>query len=206
MARVYEFEGVIPVIDPAAFVHPEAVVIGDVVIGPGCYVGPFASLRGDFGGITLQAGANIQDSCTLHAFPGKSTLVEVDAHVGHGAILHSCVLRRGVLIGMNTVVMDEAIVGEYAFVGACSFVKAGFEVPPRTLVAGNPAKIVRELSAQELTWKASGTVVYQRLAQRSLQSLKPAQALPAPAGPRKAVAWEEGTATPLHEVKKAEQR
>lgn len=202
MAKVYEFDGVIPVIDPTAFVHPEAVVIGDVIIGPGCYIAPFASLRGDFGRITLEAGVNIQDSCTLHAFPGKGALIEADSHVGHGAILHGCIVRRGALIGMNAVVMDDAIVGEYAFIGASSFVKAGFEVPARSLAAGNPAKTIRALSETELAWKANGTRVYQQLAQRSLRSLKPAVALAALGADRPALSWDEGTASPLHVLKK----
>jgi len=202
MARVYEFAGVIPVIDPTAFVHPEAVVIGDVIIGPGCYVAPFASLRGDFGRITIEAGVNVQDSCTLHAFPGKATLVEADGHIGHGAILHGCTVRRGALIGMNAVVMDDAVVGEFAFVGAASFVKAGFAVPARSLAAGNPATTIRPLSETELAWKANGTRVYQRLAQRSLTTMRPAVAL-AVAGPdRRGVLWDEGTASPLHVLKK----
>jgi phenylacetic acid degradation protein len=206
MARVYEFAGVVPVIDPTAFVHPEAVLIGDVLVGPRCYVAPFASLRGDFGRITLEAGVNVQDSCALHAFPGKATLVEADGHIGHGAILHGCTVRRGALIGMNAVVMDDAVVGEYAFVGAASFVKAGFEVPARSLAAGNPATTIRALSETEMAWKANGTRVYQRLAQRSLTSLRPAVAL-VEAGPdRPAVAWDEGTATPLHLLKKHEPR
>jgi phenylacetic acid degradation protein len=202
MARVYEFEGVIPVIDPTAFVHPEAVVIGDVIIGPRCYVAPFASLRGDFGRIMLEAGENVQDSCTLHAFPGKATVVEADGHIGHGAILHGCIVRRGALIGMNAVVMDDAIVGECAFVGAASFVKAGFEVPARSLAAGNPATTIRALSETELAWKANGTRVYQRLAQRSLSGLRPTVALAELPEERRVVSWEEGTASPLHELKK----
>jgi len=199
MANIYEFDGVIPVIDSTAFVHPEAVVIGDVIIGPGCYIGPFASLRGDFGRIILQKGVNIQDSCTLHAIPGETTLVETDGHVGHGAILHGCVVKRGALIGMNSAVIDGAIVHDYAFVSACAFVKAGFEVPPRHLAAGNPAEIVRKLSEKEILRKEKGTRLYQRLAQRSIYSLKPAQPMTQIEENRKAVSWEEDAATPLPE-------
>lgn len=202
MARVYEFAGVIPVIDPTAFVHPDAVLIGDVIVGPGCYVAPFASLRGDFGRIALEAGVNVQDSCTLHAFPGKATIVGLDGHIGHGAILHGCTVRHGALIGMNAVVMDDAVVGEYAFVGAASLVKAGFEVPARSLAAGNPATTIRPLSEIELAWKANGTRVYQRLAQRSLNSLRPAAALAEVEPNRHRVSWEEGTASPLHALRK----
>ena len=135
-----------PVVDPTAFVHPTAVLIGDVRVGPGCYVGPCASLRGDFGRLVLEAGVNVQDTCVLHGFPGTDTVVEADGHIGHGAVLHGCVVRRDALVGMNAVVMDEAEVGEQAIVAACAFVRAGMKVPPRMLVAGVPGKVVRELT------------------------------------------------------------
>ncbi len=199
---IYEFEGVTPVVDPTSFVHPQAVLIGDVVIGPGCYVAPFASLRGDFGKIALGAGANVQDSCTLHTFPGQTTLVEEDGHIGHGAILHSATIRRGALVGMNAVLMDGAIVGAHAFVGACAFVKAGFEVPARHLAAGHPATNLRELTEQELAWKANGTRLYQQLAQRSLAGMEPVQPLARVEEGRVGVPWKEGAARPLHELRK----
>lgn len=163
---VYAFEKFIPVVDPSAYVHPTAVLIGDVVVGPGCYVGPGASLRGDFGAIILEAGSNLQDNCVMHSFPGAEARVEVDGHIGHGAILHGCLVRRKALVGMNAVVMDRAIVGEEAFVAAASFVKAGFEIPARMLAAGIPAKVLRPLTDQEVAWKAQGTQEYQDLAQR----------------------------------------
>ena len=168
----YAIDGLVPVVDPSAFIHPSADLIGDVWIGPGCYVGPSASLRGDFGRIVLEAGANVQDTCVLHGFPGADTLVEADGHIGHGAVLHGCVIRRGALVGMNAVVMDEAEIGELAIVAACAFVRAGMKVPPRMLVAGVPGKVLRELSAQEITWKHDGTLVYQALAQRCHASLR----------------------------------
>ena len=167
----YSIEGVIPVVDPSAYVHPTAVLIGDVIVGPGCYIGPTACLRGDFGRIVLEAGANVQDGCVLHGFPAQDTRVEENGHIGHGAILHSCVVRRDALVGMNAVVMDEAEVGEQAIVAACAFVPAGMKVPPRTLVAGMPAKVRRELSEQEVAWKLEGTRTYQDLTRRSLASL-----------------------------------
>lgn len=167
----YSIEGVIPVVDPSAYVHPTAVLIGDVIVGPGCYIGPTACLRGDFGRIVLEAGANVQDGCVLHGFPAQDTRVEENGHIGHGAILHSCVVRRDALVGMNAVVMDEAEVGEQAIVAACAFVPAGMKVPPRTLVAGMPAKVRRELSEQEIAWKLEGTRTYQDLTRRSLASL-----------------------------------
>lgn len=204
MARVYEFDGVTPVIDPTAFVHPEAVLIGDVIIGPRCYVAPFASLRGDFGRVVLQKGANIQDSCTVHTFPGKTTIVEADAHVGHGAILHGCEVKRGALVGMNSVVMDDAVVGEYAFVGACSFVKARFRVPSRFLVSGNPAEIVRELSEKEIAWKQNGTRLYQKLAERSKATIKLSSPMHEIGEQRRIVDWKDDISIPLHEFKTEE--
>src|SRR5512146_1457028 len=137
--RVWSINGVTPVVDPAAFVHPSAVLIGDVLIGAGCYVGPSACLRGDFGRLEVRAGANIQDCCVLHGFPGTPTIVEEDGHIGHGAILHGCIVRRNALVGMNAVVNDAAEIGESAIVAAMAFVKAGMVVPGRTLVAGVPA-------------------------------------------------------------------
>ena len=168
----YSIEGVIPVVDPSAYVHPTAVLIGDVIVGPDCYVGPTACLRGDFGRIVLQRGANVQDTCVIHGFPGHDTVVEENGHIGHGAVLHSCAVRRDALVGMNAVVMDEAVVGEQAIVAACAFVRAGMQIPPRTLAAGLPAKVVRELTADEMAWKQAGTRTYQDLTVRCLASLR----------------------------------
>lgn len=167
----YSIDGVIPVVDPSAYVHPTAVLIGDVIVGPRCYVGPCASLRGDFGRIVLEEGSNVQDHCCIHGFPENDTVVEVNGHIGHGAILHSCIVRRDALVGMNAVVMDEAEIGEKAIVAACAFVPAGMKVPPRSLVAGIPAKVKRELSDEEIAWKLEGTRTYQALTVRSLASL-----------------------------------
>lgn len=175
----YAIDGLTPVVDPTAYVHPTAVLIGDVIIGPGCYVGPNASLRGDFGRIVMKAGSNVQDCCVMHGFPGADTVVEENGHIGHGAILHSCVVRRDALVGMNAVVMDEAVVGEEAFVAAGAFVRAGMAIEPRTLVAGVPAKPVRALTDKEIAWKKEGTATYQRLAQRSLATMKEVTPLPA---------------------------
>lgn len=174
---IYAFEGVRPVIDETAFVHPDATVIGDVVIGPGCLVGPCASLRGDIGRIIMKEGSNVQDNCTVHVFPGKMCIVEENGHVGHGAVLHGCTVGRNALIGMNAVIMDDAIVGENSFVGAMAFVKAGTEIPPGHIAAGSPAKILRELKEQEIKWKTEGTAVYQRLAQRYLATVEPCSPL-----------------------------
>jgi phenylacetic acid degradation protein len=173
----YSIEGVIPVVDPTAYVHPSAVLIGDVIVGPGCYVGPAACLRGDFGRVVLKAGSNVQDTCVVHGFPAQDTVVEENGHIGHGAVLHSCVVRRDALVGMNAVVMDEAEVGERAIVAACAFVPAGMKIAAATLVAGVPAKLIRPLREEEIAWKLEGTRTYQQLTERSLASLREVEPL-----------------------------
>ena len=167
----YSIEGVQPVVDPSAYVHPTAILIGDVWIGRDCYVGPAASLRGDFGRIVLEQGANIQDTCVAHAFPGKDVVVEKDGHVGHGAILHGCTVGEGAMVGMNAVIMDEAVIAPRSIVGACALVKAGFQCDPASLIVGTPGKIVRVLTDDEVAWKAKGTEEYQRLTRRCFASL-----------------------------------
>ena len=168
----YEIDGIKPVVDPTSYVHPEAVVIGDVIIGPNCYIAPFAALRGDFGRIVLESGVNIQDSCVLHGFPETDTLVEEDGHIGHSAVLHGCIVRKNALVGMNAVIMDNAEIGESSIVAACAFVKAGMIVPAKVLVGGMPAKVMRELSEKEMAWKIEGTDLYKTLTVRSLNTLK----------------------------------
>ena len=182
---VYAIDGVTPVVDPTAYVHPSAVLIGDVIVGPGCYIGPLASLRGDFGRLEIRAGANIQDTCVLHAFPGHPTVVEEDGHIGHGVVLHSCVVQRNALVGMNAVVNDNAVIGESAIVAAMAFVKAGMIVPPRMLVSGVPAKVLRALTDVELAWKAEGTRSYHELARRSRATMRATAPLSAPEAGRK---------------------
>ena len=172
MLKVYAIDGITPVVHPTAYVHPTAVLIGDVIIGARCYIGPLASLRGDFGRIVIEEGANIQDSCVVHGFPDRETVVEVDGHVGHGAILHGCRVERNALVGMNAVVMDEAVVGTCSIVGASAFVKAGMIIPPRSMVMGAPAKVVRELKDQEIAWKSMGTGQYQLLTERCLATMR----------------------------------
>lgn len=169
--RVYAIDGIVPVVDPTAFVHPSAVLIGDVIIGPGCYVGPCASLRGDFGRLILERGANLQDTCVMHGFPGTDTVVEENGHIGHGAVLHGCRIGKNALIGMNAVIMDNAVIGESAIVAASAFVKAGAEIPARSLVAGMPAKVIRTLSDEEIAWKGEGTKTYQDLTRRCLATM-----------------------------------
>lgn len=168
---VYSLDGITPVVDSTSFVHPMATLIGDVIVGPHCYIGPGAALRGDFGRILVGAGSNVQDNCVLHTFPAKEVVLEEESHIGHAAVLHGCVVRRGALVGINAVVMDDVVVGEQALIGASSFLRAGFVVPPRTLVLGSPVRIVRELTAQELEWKAVGTRGYQELTRRCLSTL-----------------------------------
>ena len=183
----YSIDGLVPVIDPCAYVHPTAVLIGDVIVGPGCYVGPCASLRGDFGRIVLEAGANVQDGCVLHSFPGAQVLVEADGHIGHGAVLHGCVVRRDAIVGMKAVVMDGAEIGEQAMVAACAFVGGGTKVPARMLAAGMPAQVRRPLSEEEIARKHQGTLLYQELARRCLASCRPTEPLTQP-GPGRGAA------------------
>ncbi|OYU25911.1 MAG: phenylacetic acid degradation protein PaaY [Burkholderiales bacterium PBB2] len=173
----YSIDGVIPVVHPSAHVHPTAVLIGDVHIGPGCYIGPLASLRGDFGRIEIHEGANVQDSCVVHSFPDSLTVVERNGHIGHGAVLHGCIVRHDALVGMNAVVMDAAEVGAYSIVAACAFVRAGLKLPERSLIAGLPAKVLRELSEDEIRWKRTGTETYQDLTLRCQASLQEVQPL-----------------------------
>ena len=180
----YAIDDVVPVVDPSAYVHPSAVLIGDVIVGPGCYVGPCASLRGDFGRIVLHEGANLQDGCVMHGFPGHDTVVERNGHIGHGAVLHSCIVRADAMVGMNAVVMDDAEIGAQAIVAACAFVPAGMQVPPRSLAACLPAKVRRELSDEEIAWKLEGTRTYQELARRCRHGLREVQPLAAPEAER----------------------
>ncbi len=172
MLKVYSIDGITPVVHPTAYVHPTAVLIGDVIIGPRCYVGPLASLRGDFGRIIMHEGANLQDCCVVHGFPDSETVIEVDGHIGHSAVLHGCHIGKNAMVGMNAVIMDEAIIGEASIVGACSFVKAGSVIPPRSMVMGTPAKVIRELRDEEITWKSRGTAQYQQLAARCLETMQ----------------------------------
>ena len=175
--RVYAIDGIVPVVDPTAYVHPSAVLIGDVIVGPDCYVGPCASLRGDFGRLILERGSNLQDTCVMHGFPDTDTVVEEDGHIGHGAVLHGCRIGKNAMVGMNAVIMDGAIIGESSIVAASAFVKAGMIIPARSLAAGMPAKLIRQLSDEELAWKMDGTRTYQHLTQRCLATMVEADAL-----------------------------
>jgi phenylacetic acid degradation protein len=187
MPQVYSIDGIVPVVDPTAFVHESAVLVGDVIVGARAYVGPAACLRGDFGRIVVEAGANVQDTCMLHGFPGRDTVVGPEATIGHGAVLHGCTIRRGALVGMNAVVNDNAEVGEDAMVAALAFVKAEARIPARALAAGIPARVLRELSAEELQWKKDNMLLYQQLAVRSATTMQRVEALTAEEPGRKRI-------------------
>lgn len=178
---IYEFQGFIPVVDKSSFVHPLAAVIGNVIIGKNCYVGPGAAIRGDWGQIILEDGVNVQENCTVHMFPGKSITLKERAHVGHGAIIHGANLGRNCLIGMNTVIMDDAVIGDECIVGAMAFVSAETIIPKRSLVVGNPAKIIKQVSDDMIAWKTKGTELYMKLpadCHKSLREVEPLREIP----------------------------
>jgi phenylacetic acid degradation protein len=187
MPKVYAIDGIVPVVHPSAFVHESAVLIGDVIVGARAYVGPAACLRGDFGRIVVEEGANVQDTCMLHGFPGKDTVLGRNATLGHGCVLHGCVIGAGALVGMNAVVNDNAEVGEDAVVAALAFVRAEARIPPRSLAAGIPARVLRELSADEIAWKRDNAALYQQLAERSAKTMQRVEALTAPEPGRRSI-------------------
>ena len=176
----YRFAAFQPVCHPSSFVHPQATVIGNVIIGPSCYIGPGAVLRGDWGPIVIEEGCNVQEGCCVHMFPGMPVILRRSAHIGHGAIIHGAEIGENALIGMNAVIMDKALVGAGSIVGALSFVPAGMQIPERSLVVGNPAKIIREVSDEQLAWKTEGTQLYQQLPAQWQEQGQPCEALPAP--------------------------
>lgn len=184
---IWSWDGIIPVVDPEAFVHPDATVIGDVIIAAGVYIGPQCVLRGDFGRIEIGHGANVQETCVVHTFPNLGVVVEPSGHIGHGAVLHGCRIGRNVMVGMNAVIMDEAEIGENSIVAAMAFVKAGAKIPPRSLAMGSPARVTRELTDAEIEWKTRGTAVYQRLALEARHKLVLAEPLNAPEPGRRRV-------------------
>ncbi|MGI9543276.1 MAG: transferase hexapeptide repeat family protein [Cyclobacteriaceae bacterium] len=179
---IYEFKGFIPVVHRSAFVHPQAAVTGNVIIGKDVYIGPGAAIRGDWGGIVIEDGCNVQENCTVHMFPGVTVTLEVGAHIGHGAIVHGAMIGKNVLVGMNAVIMDEVTIEEECIIGALSFVKSGEQIPKRSLVAGNPGKIIKQVSDEMLAWKTKGTQLYQKLpseCQQTLKSVEPLTQIPA---------------------------
>jgi phenylacetic acid degradation protein len=183
----YEFNGYRPVVDPSAFVHPQAAVTGNVIIGKDAYIGPGAALRGDWGQIILEDGCNVQENCTIHLFPGVTVRLGAGAHIGHGAIVHGATIGRNCLIGMNSVIMDNVEIGEECIVGALSLVKTGEKIPPRSVVVGNPAKVIKPVSEEMLRWKTEGTAIYQALPREMREGWAPCEPLlPEDAGPKAA--------------------
>jgi len=174
---IYSFKDYIPVVHESSFVHPLAAVTGNVIIGKNCYIGPGAAIRGDWGQIVLEDGVNVQENCTIHMFPGKSITLKESAHIGHGAIIHGANIGKNVLIGMNSVVMDDAEIGDECIVGAMTLVKAETKIPSRSLVVGNPAKIVKEVTDQMIAWKTKGTQLYQQLPAECHDSLREVEPL-----------------------------
>ena len=169
---IYSFKGHIPVVDESSFVHPLAAVTGNVIIGKNCYIGPGAAIRGDWGEIILEDGVNVQENCTVHMFPGKSIVLKEGAHIGHGAVIHGANLGRNCLIGMNSVIMDDAEIGDECIVGAMSFVKGETIFSNRKLIVGNPAKVINDVSDEMIAWKTAGTKLYQQLPADCHESLK----------------------------------
>jgi phenylacetic acid degradation protein len=178
---IYSFNNFIPIIHPSSFIHPLAAVTGNVIIGKNCYIGPGAAIRGDWGEIILEDGVNVQENCTVHMFPGKSIRLQESAHVGHGAIIHGANLGRNCMIGMNAVIMDDAEIGEESIIGAVAFIKAETVIPPRSLVVGNPGKIIKQVSDEMIAWKTAGTKLYQQLPKdchNSLEEVEPLREIP----------------------------
>lgn len=174
---VYEFKGFIPVIHESSFIHPQAAVTGNVIIGKDVYVGPGAAIRGDWGEIIIEDGCNIQENCTIHMFPGKSITLKSGAHIGHGAIIHGANIGKNCLVGMNAVIMDDCEIGDECIVGALAFVKAETHIPARRMVVGNPAVIIKTVSDEMIAWKTKGTELYQRLPKELYETLKAVEPL-----------------------------
>lgn len=173
----YAYKDFIPVVHPTAFVHPQAAVTGNVIIGKDVYIGPGAAIRGDWGGIEIKDGCNVQENCTIHMFPGITVALEESAHIGHGAIIHGAHIGRNVLVGMNAVIMDEVEVGDESIIGAMTFIKAKSTIPKRSLVVGNPHKIIKEVSDEMIAWKTKGTEIYQSLPQAMRDHWHPCEPL-----------------------------
>lgn len=174
---IYSYKSYIPVIHPSAFIHPQANVTGNVIIGKDVYIGPNAVIRGDIGKIIIKDGCNVQENCTIHMFPGVTVVLEEEAHIGHGAIIHGAHIGKNVLVGMNAVIMDEAEIGDNSIIGALCFIKAKEVIPPRSMVVGNPSKIIKEVSDEMIKWKSEGTKLYQSLAKEYNNNLTPCEPL-----------------------------
>lgn len=174
---IYEFKGFRPIVHESSFIHPQATVTGNVIIGKDVYVGPGAAIRGDWGEIIIEDGCNVQENCTIHMFPGTTTRLKKGAHIGHGAIIHGGTIGENVLVGMNSVIMDEAEIGDECIIGALAFIKSGENIPARSLVVGNPARIIRQVSDEMIAWKTRGTQLYQQLPKECHETLKPCEPL-----------------------------
>ena len=174
---IYSFKGFIPVIHPSTFIHPLAAVTGNVIIGKDCYIGPGAALRGDWGQIILEDGCNVQENCTIHMFPGVTVLLKQGAHIGHGAIIHGAIIGKNCLVGMNAVIMDNADLGDESIVGALSFLKQDEKIPARSLVVGNPGKIINQVTDEMIAWKTEGTKLYQALPKEMFESWRQCEPL-----------------------------
>jgi carbonic anhydrase/acetyltransferase-like protein (isoleucine patch superfamily) len=177
VSNIFEFNGYRPVIHESSFVHPNATVTGNVIIGKDVYIGPGAAVRGDWGEIVIEDGCNVQENCTIHMFPGVTVRLMKGAHIGHGAIIHGATIGHNVLVGMNAVVMDRVVVGDNSIIGALCFVPEGMQIPERKIVVGNPAKIVKEMSDEMIAWKTRGTELYQQLPSELRETLKPCEPL-----------------------------
>lgn len=174
---IFSFNGFVPVVHESAFIHPQANVTGNVIIGKDCYVGPGAVLRGDWGQIILEDGCNVQENCTIHMFPGKTVTLKKSAHIGHGAIIHGGTIGENVLVGMNAIIMDDVLIGNECIIGALAFVPAKMELPSRSLAVGNPAKVVKQVSDDMIAWKTMGTKLYQKLPSECHATLKEVEPL-----------------------------
>jgi phenylacetic acid degradation protein len=174
---IYKFKGFIPVIHESAFIHPQAAVTGNVIIGKDVYIGPGAAIRGDWGGIVIEDGCNVQENCTIHMFPGVTVTLKEAAHIGHGAIIHGATVGKNVMVGMNSVVMDNVDIGDESIIGALTFIKANEKIPPRSLVVGNPGRIIKQVSDEMVAWKTKGTQLYQTLPKSCYDSLEACEPL-----------------------------
>lgn len=174
---IYSFKGFIPVVKESSFIHPQASVIGNVIIGENVYIGPSAVIRGDWGQIIIEDGCNVQENCTIHMFPGTTVTLKKGAHIGHGAIIHGGTIGENCLIGMNSVIMDDVIMETECIIGALSFVPAKMHLPKRSLAIGNPAKIIKEVTDEMIAWKTQGTALYQALPSECHASMKACEPL-----------------------------
>lgn len=168
---IFEFDGFKPVIDKTSYIHPQANITGNVIIGKDVYVGPGAVIRGDWGKIIIEDGCNVQENCVIHMFPGTTVTIKKNAHLGHGCIVHGAEIGENSLIGMNAVVMDNAVIGKETIIGALTMVPSKMVIPQRKIAVGNPAKIIKDVSDEMVKWKSKGTELYQQLPSDCKESL-----------------------------------